>query len=89
MFTYYVYEILVLLFQLMLQENIVKEVSRYTVGSVNVYTIWRLFVFRYTVGPRLTLLSFVIILKTYHVKYIFTKLANISSIHMNSDKFNS
>ena len=28
----------------MLEENIVKIVSRYTVGSVTVYTIWRLFI---------------------------------------------
>ena len=32
----------VLLFQLTLQVNIVKVVSRYAVGSVTVYTIWRL-----------------------------------------------
>ena len=31
--------ILVLLFQLMLQENIVKVVLRYAVGSVTIYTI--------------------------------------------------
>ena len=36
----------------MLQENIVKVVSRYAVGSVTLYTIWRLFVFRYTCNPR-------------------------------------
>ena len=40
--------ILVLLFQIMLEENIVKVVSRYAVGSVIVFTTWRLFVFRYT-----------------------------------------
>ena len=34
--------ILLLLFQLILQENIVKVVSRYAVGSVTVDTIWRL-----------------------------------------------
>ena len=39
--------ILVLLFQLMLQENTVKVVLRNAIGSVNVYTIWRLFVLRY------------------------------------------
>ena len=36
----------------MLQENVVKVVSRYAVDSVTVYTIWRLFVFRYTCKPR-------------------------------------
>ena len=48
----YIQYILVLLFQLKLQENIVKVVSRYAVGSVTVYTIWRLFVFLYTCKPR-------------------------------------
>ena len=43
----YIY-VLVLLFQLMLQENIVKVVLRYAVGSITVYTIWRLFATRYT-----------------------------------------
>ena len=52
-FTYYslknpVIYSLVLLFQLMMQENIVKVVSRYAVSSVTVYTIWGVFVFRYT-----------------------------------------
>ena len=32
----------------MLQENIVKVVSRYAVDSITVYTIWRPFVFRCT-----------------------------------------
>ena len=36
----------------MLQENVVKVVSRYAVGSVTVYIIWRLFVFRYASKPR-------------------------------------
>ena len=40
----YIY-ILVLLFQLMLQNNIVKVVSKYVLGSVTVYTTWRLFVY--------------------------------------------
>ena len=57
LFTYYGYKILViyilvLLFQLMSEENVVKVVLRYAVGSVTVYTIWRLFVFRYKCKPR-------------------------------------
>ena len=53
LFTYNGYKILViyilvlLLFLLISKENIVKVVSRYTVGSVTVYKIWRLFVYRY------------------------------------------
>ena len=57
MFTYYGYKILViyilvLLFQLMLEENIVKVVSKYAVGSVTVHTTWRLLVARYTCKTR-------------------------------------
>ena len=36
----------------MVEENIVKVVSRYAVGGVTLHIIWRLFVFRYTYKPR-------------------------------------